>query len=156
MVRARPVAGREVRSWGHGPLGLGTRLWDKSRRLGHELPKVTSSKGCELPKGASNQKVRDTKGYKHQEVRGPRVHGLSKPWYESQGLIGCLAYRIGFEAYSAVGSKPKAGSGKEARWAIEPDFMDRSHLDSIRLDGLVFGTIRTFSCVLFIYSGPSI
>ncbi|KAF2553785.1 hypothetical protein F2Q68_00033349 [Brassica cretica] len=34
MVRARPVAGREVRSWGHGPLGLGTRLWDKSRRLG--------------------------------------------------------------------------------------------------------------------------
>ncbi|KAF2539257.1 hypothetical protein F2Q68_00020631 [Brassica cretica] len=28
-----PVAGCEVRSWGHGPLGLGTRLRAKSRRL---------------------------------------------------------------------------------------------------------------------------
>ncbi|CAN7100329.1 unnamed protein product [Brassica rapa subsp. narinosa] len=30
--------------------------------------------------------------------------------------------RIGREAYSAIGSRPKAGSGKEVRWAIEPNF----------------------------------
>ncbi|KAF3550574.1 hypothetical protein DY000_02002362 [Brassica cretica] len=30
-----PVAVCEVRSWGHGPLGLGTRLRAKSRRLGN-------------------------------------------------------------------------------------------------------------------------
>ncbi|KAF3521907.1 hypothetical protein F2Q69_00050443 [Brassica cretica] len=40
-----------------------------------------------------------------------QVHSLSKPWYESQGLVGFLAYRIGVETYSAVGSRPKAGSG---------------------------------------------
>ncbi|CAG7876410.1 unnamed protein product [Brassica rapa] len=32
--------------------------------------------------------------------------------------------------------RSKAGSGKGVRWAIEPDFIGRSHLDSIRLDGL--------------------
>ena len=31
--------------------------------------------------------------------------------------------RIGREAYSAVGPRLKAGSGKEVRWAIEPDFI---------------------------------
>ena len=31
--------------------------------------------------------------------------------------------QIGREAYSAVGSRPKGGSGKEVRWAIEPDFI---------------------------------
>ncbi|KAL0758877.1 hypothetical protein Bca101_075027 [Brassica carinata] len=72
----------------------------------HELPMVTSSRGCKLPKDASNQKVQDTKGYEHQESR--QGHGLSKPG-------------------------PKAGSGKEVHWAIEPDFIGRSHLDSIRM-----------------------
>ncbi|CAG7876162.1 unnamed protein product, partial [Brassica rapa] len=38
-----------------------------------------------------------------------------------------------------IGSRPKARSGKGVRWAIEPDSIGRSHLDSIRLDGLVFG-----------------
>ncbi|KAF2588490.1 hypothetical protein F2Q70_00039185 [Brassica cretica] len=48
----------------------------------------------------------------------------------------------------------KAGSGKEVRWAIEPDFIGRSNLDSIRIDELVFGAIqicsqvRTFVVVL--------
>ncbi|KAG5392720.1 hypothetical protein IGI04_022683 [Brassica rapa subsp. trilocularis] len=91
---------------------------------GHELPRVLSyqrsrvTKGCEQPKGVSNQRVQVAKGYEHQEVRGPR--GTRTERYEdqeSQGLIGCLAYRIGLEAYSAVGSRPKAGSVKG--WLVE-------------------------------------
>ncbi|KAF3579361.1 hypothetical protein DY000_02031034 [Brassica cretica] len=46
-----------------------------------------------------------------------------------------------------IGSRPKAGSGKGVRWAIELDFMGRSNLDSIRLDGL--DTIDRFIFFMF-------
>ena len=46
---------------------------------------------------------------------------------------------LGLRLTRPIGFRPKAGSGKGVRWAIEPDFIGRSHLDSIRLDRLVFG-----------------
>ncbi|KAL0825804.1 hypothetical protein Bca101_049481 [Brassica carinata] len=46
---------------------------------------------------------------------------------------------LGLRLTRPFGSRPKAGSCKEVCWAIEPDFMDRSHLNYIRLNGLVFG-----------------
>ena len=47
---------------------------------------------------------------------------------------------------------PKAGSGKGVRWAIEPDFIGQSHLDSIRLDGLVFGDDPDlFVCSVYLF-----
>ncbi|KAG5383910.1 hypothetical protein IGI04_035380 [Brassica rapa subsp. trilocularis] len=49
-------------------------------------------------------------------------------------------------------SRPKAGSGKGVRWAIEPDSIGRSHLDSIRLDGLVFGDDPDlFVCSVYLF-----
>ena len=49
-------------------------------------------------------------------------------------------------------SRYKAGSGKGVRWAIEPDFIGRSHLDSIRLDGLVFGDDPDlFVCAVYLF-----
>ncbi|KAF3562003.1 hypothetical protein DY000_02016106 [Brassica cretica] len=83
---------------------VGLNGWAHPKR--HELPKAQVAKGCELPKGVCNQRVRVAKGYEHQESR--QVNGLSKPG-------------------------PKAESGKEVRWAIEPDFMGRSNLYSIRM-----------------------
>ena len=51
-----------------------------------------------------------------------------------------------------IGSRPKAGSGKGVRWAIEPDSIGRSHLDSIRLDGLVFGDDPDlFVCSVYLF-----
>ncbi|KAF2574470.1 hypothetical protein F2Q70_00004161 [Brassica cretica] len=82
---------------------VGLNGWAHPKR--HELPKAQVAKGCELPKGVCNQRVRVAKGYEHQESK--QVNGLSKPG-------------------------PKAESGKEVRWAIEPDFMGRSNLYSIR------------------------
>ncbi|KAG5374265.1 hypothetical protein IGI04_042416 [Brassica rapa subsp. trilocularis] len=51
-----------------------------------------------------------------------------------------------------IGSRPKAKSGKGVRWAIEPDFIGRSHLDSTRLDGLVFGDDPDlFVCSVYLF-----
>ncbi|KAF2603847.1 hypothetical protein F2Q70_00028093 [Brassica cretica] len=52
------VVGCEVQPWGHGLLGLWTRPWAKSRRLGAWVGLVTDPKpnqkgamGCKWPKG---------------------------------------------------------------------------------------------------------
>ncbi|KAG5392711.1 hypothetical protein IGI04_022674, partial [Brassica rapa subsp. trilocularis] len=100
---------------------LGLNGWPSPKR--HELPKVTSYQGL----GTRTKSYQGPKGCMFQTV--PVETGR-----ESQGLVGRLAYRIGLVAYSAIGSRPKAGSG-------------RSHIDSIRLDGLVFGMIQTV-CVV--------
>ena len=67
------------------------------------------------------------------------VHGLSKPRKSRMVRSVAKPTGLGLRLTRPFGSRPKARSGKEVCWAIEPDFMDRSHLDSFRLDGLVFG-----------------
>ncbi|KAF2605238.1 hypothetical protein F2Q70_00026086 [Brassica cretica] len=125
----------------HGLGGWAKRLvMSQKARVakGHELPKVVScqrsrvTKGCELPKGVSNQRVQVAKGYEHQEVRG------SRGTKDRRGACSkrCLLRQVVSDPYGSVydllsQDRPKAGSGKEVCWAIEPDFMDRSHLDSI-------------------------
>ncbi|KAF3537883.1 hypothetical protein F2Q69_00021615 [Brassica cretica] len=100
---------------------------------GMSCQRARVTKGCEFPKGVSNQRVRVAKGYEHQEVQGPR--GTQ----ERRGACSkrCLLRQVVSDPYGSVydwisQDKPKAGSGKEVRWAIEPDFMGRSNLDSIR------------------------
>ncbi|KAF3611351.1 hypothetical protein DY000_02045972 [Brassica cretica] len=64
-----PVAGCEVQSWGHGPLGLGTWLWAKSRRLGNlrsSMGDRDQEKNMENPDTV--QKVRGGQGL-HQTER---------------------------------------------------------------------------------------
>ncbi|KAF3566992.1 hypothetical protein DY000_02014503 [Brassica cretica] len=102
--------------------------------MSHELPKVVSCQRVQVIKRYEIPKVTNTKRYEDQEGRVARSDRLLKP----SGL--------GLRLTQPIGSRPKAGSGKEVRWAIEPDFMGRSNLDSIRLDGLVFGAIRICSC----------
>ncbi|KAF2601546.1 hypothetical protein F2Q70_00027874 [Brassica cretica] len=144
----------------HGLGGWAKRLvMSQKARVakGHKLPKVVScqrsrvTKGCELPKGVSNQRVQVAKGYEHQEgVSNQRVQ-VAKG-YEHQEVRGprgtkdrrgacskrCLLRQVVSDPYGSVydllsQDRPKAGSGKKVRWAIEPDFVDRSHLDSIRI-----------------------
>ena len=81
----------------------------------------------------------DPSGSVYDLLSQDMVHGLSKPGKSRMVRSVAKPTGLGLRLTRPFGSRPKAGSGKEVREAIEPDFMDRSHLDSIRLDGLVFG-----------------
>ncbi|KAG5378248.1 hypothetical protein IGI04_026090 [Brassica rapa subsp. trilocularis] len=129
-----------------GRLGGWAKQLGTSQKARVACQKSGVTKGCEFPKGVSNQRVRVAKGYEHQEVRGPR--GTKDRRGECSKR--CLLRQVVSDPYGSVYDllsqyKRKAGSGKEVRWAIEPDFMGRSNLNSIRLDGLVFRAIRIYS-----------
>ncbi|CAG7894751.1 unnamed protein product [Brassica rapa] len=67
-------------------------------------------------------------------------------------MFQTVSFGTGLRLTRPIGSRPKAGSGKGVRWAIEPDFIGRSHLDSIRLDGLVFGDDpNLFVCSVYLF-----
>ncbi|KAG5388772.1 hypothetical protein IGI04_030313 [Brassica rapa subsp. trilocularis] len=99
------------------------------------------TKGCELPKGVSDQGLRTSRGtrtkrYEDQEVL--RTEGVHVP----NGAYGVGAARSGRSL-----SLPDWACGLLGRWIQAQGRirlqLGRLHLDSIRLDGLVFGTIRT-------------
>ncbi|KAG5393501.1 hypothetical protein IGI04_023464 [Brassica rapa subsp. trilocularis] len=94
----------------------------------HECSKVVSFQRVSGTKRYELPKVANIKRYENQEAR------LAK---------GCMfqtvSFGTGLRLTRPIGSRPKAGSGKGVRWAIEPDSIGRSHLDSIRIGGLVFG-----------------
>ncbi|KAL0683430.1 hypothetical protein Bca4012_050278 [Brassica carinata] len=83
--------------------------------------------------------VSDPYGSVYDLLSQDMVHGLSKPGKSRMVRSVAKPTGLGLRLTQPFGSRPKAGSGKEVCWAIEPDFMDRSHLNSIWLDGLVFG-----------------
>ncbi|KAG5388340.1 hypothetical protein IGI04_029881 [Brassica rapa subsp. trilocularis] len=117
----------------------------------HECPKVVScqrvsgTKRYELPKVANikryeDQEARLAKGCMFQTVSFGTVR--TDPYGSAYGLSSedkVTPSGLGLRLTRPIGSRPKAGSGKGVRWAIEPDSIGRSHLDSIRIDGLVFG-----------------
>ncbi|KAG2266601.1 hypothetical protein Bca52824_073680 [Brassica carinata] len=110
-----------------------------------QVPKVVSCQRMQVTKRYKIPKVTNIKRYEDQEV--PMTEGVHVPngVFETS-YVRSLWISLGlFKSRQGHGlSKPgpKAGSGKEVDWAIEPDFIGRSHLDSIQLDGLVFGMIR--------------
>ncbi|KAF3568242.1 hypothetical protein DY000_02014393 [Brassica cretica] len=119
-------------------MGRLCRWFESHDGLGGWAKRLVMPKRQELPKVTSYQRLlRTYQRYEDQEVRGPR--GTK----DRRGACSkrCLLRQVVSDPYESVydllsQDRPKAGSGKEVRWAIEPDFVDRSHLDSIWLDGL--------------------
>ena len=132
---------------------------------GCEFPKGVSNQRVRVAKGYEHQEVRGPRGTKDRRGECSKRcllrQVVSDPYGSVYDLLSQYKYTIclsqgksrkvwsvakptglGLRLTRPFESRRKAGSGKEVRWAIEPDFMGRSNLNSIRLDGLVFRAIR--------------
>ncbi|KAG5388683.1 hypothetical protein IGI04_030224 [Brassica rapa subsp. trilocularis] len=134
----RTKTGRLGRTVGNDPKGNElSRVMSVQR---YEIPKVTNIKRYE------DQEVRMAKGCMFQTV------SFGTGYDRSLWISLWLPSGLGLRLTRLIGSRPKAGSGKGVRWAIEPDSIGRSHLDSIRLDGLVFGDdLDLFVCSVYLF-----